>query len=607
MLLLAAAALSTSAWAADYQPTVLVRFSGSAAAPAGASPITPPLLSADGKLYGVTQTGMPALGAYGQLPQGTAYTLDPATALYSAVALGDFGRNYGNLVQRSDGLIYGRTSASMFNASSYSSTLTGVPALLRIDKGVPTPIAPRGADQVPFYTTSFLPGGSAAIDANGVIYFSGGSSSLWRMNADESVQQLVNFRLPAYLKVVPNGTRSTTYYTKGDGSVIASVWSTTDQALYGITSTTSGVAGDPDLVPSGDKPAGTLFRIRAADIKTDGASTVEVLHTFASVRDGQPFTGDTNQTGLLEDGDWLYGTSFYHGLGTTGQMIDGGSVWRMRKSDPSTFQTVHHFRSDAATDGTADGDGSSPFGPLVKAADGNIYGTTARDGRVMNTKTAAAAKAAIGAGALFRIKVGSAADRADDVVEVLYRFDPARDGARPVGLTAGPIKNNVQKLYGATRYGGGDGNTYDGSDTIPGYGTVYSVDVSVPAATVSSLTASASSVTTGDRVTLSWTSTNASVCRASGAWTGSKAVTGSEEVTPLAGNNVYTLQCETAQGEQSATRSVTVKATTAVSSNTGSSYNTGDLKDEGGGGGGPMSELLLAVLLALSVFHRWRA
>ncbi len=53
---------------------------------------------------------------------------------------------------------------------------------------------------------------------------------------------------------------------------------------------------------------------------------------------------------------------------------------------------------------------------------------------------------------------------------------------------------------------------------------------STPSPTVT-LSSSSASVIVGEVVTLSWSSTNATSCSASGAWTGSKAVNGNEDVT----------------------------------------------------------------------------
>ena len=62
-----------------------------------------------------------------------------------------------------------------------------------------------------------------------------------------------------------------------------------------------------------------------------------------------------------------------------------------------------------------------------------------------------------------------------------------------------------------------------------------------PTVTISS---SAAEIEVGRNVTLNWSSTNATTCSASGAWSGSKAISGSEEVTVgSGGSNNFSLTC----------------------------------------------------------------
>src|SRR4029450_7510388 len=58
--------------------------------------------------------------------------------------------------------------------------------------------------------------------------------------------------------------------------------------------------------------------------------------------------------------------------------------------------------------------------------------------------------------------------------------------------------------------------------------------------------------------TLTWTSTNATSCTASGDWTGSKATSGTAPVGPLATGKSYTLACTGAGGTATQTASVSV-------------------------------------------------
>jgi len=86
------------------------------------------------------------------------------------------------------------------------------------------------------------------------------------------------------------------------------------------------------------------------------------------------------------------------------------------------------------------------------------------------------------------------------------------------------------------------------------------VAVSAPATAV--LTASATTVQTGSPVTLTWGSTNATSCTASGGWTGSKAISGSQIITNLTQTVSFMLTCSGAGGS-SAPQTVQVVVTAA--------------------------------------------
>ena len=67
---------------------------------------------------------------------------------------------------------------------------------------------------------------------------------------------------------------------------------------------------------------------------------------------------------------------------------------------------------------------------------------------------------------------------------------------------------------------------------------------STPPVPTVSLSSSASEVEVGNTVTLTWSSTNATSCNASGSWTGTKGISGSEQITiGIAGPNNFSLSC----------------------------------------------------------------
>lgn len=72
-----------------------------------------------------------------------------------------------------------------------------------------------------------------------------------------------------------------------------------------------------------------------------------------------------------------------------------------------------------------------------------------------------------------------------------------------------------------------------------------------------SLSASSTSVASGSRVTLTWSSNRATSCTASGGWTGGRATSGSESVGPLTSDTTFTLSCSGDAG--GAVQQVTVR------------------------------------------------
>jgi len=76
-----------------------------------------------------------------------------------------------------------------------------------------------------------------------------------------------------------------------------------------------------------------------------------------------------------------------------------------------------------------------------------------------------------------------------------------------------------------------------------------------------SLAANPTSVTSGGSSTLTWSSTNATFCTASGAWSGTKAVSGNESTGALTASSSYSLTCTNSAGSASATATVTVSGT----------------------------------------------
>jgi hypothetical protein len=116
-----------------------------------------------------------------------------------------------------------------------------------------------------------------------------------------------------------------------------------------------------------------------------------------------------------------------------------------------------------------------------------------------------------------------------------------------------------------------------------------------------SLAANSTTIKTGQSLTLTWTSTGATGCTASGGgadgttWTGSQSTAGSAtQQATTTGSFTYTLTCAEAHGVQSVPASVTVTVTAAL---------TGGSSGSSGGGGGAM-ELGSLMLFSLATLVR---
>ncbi len=102
----------------------------------------------------------------------------------------------------------------------------------------------------------------------------------------------------------------------------------------------------------------------------------------------------------------------------------------------------------------------------------------------------------------------------------------------------------------------GDGGSVTRSTTV----TVNTAQMPAPVTTIS---ASATTIDLGQSTTLNWSATDANSCTASGDWSGSRAVSGSELVSPTATSS-YTLTCDGDGGSHADSVTVTVNQPPAV-------------------------------------------
>jgi uncharacterized repeat protein (TIGR03803 family) len=158
--------------------------------------------------------------------------------------------------------------------------------------------------------------------------------------------------------------------------------------------------------------SGLLFLLLALMADSAGAQSFKVLHTFK----GSPADGSDPVARLvLDPGGTLYGTTAQGGL------YGYGTVFKLNRNGQETL--LHNFNTETL-------DGFSPLASLVRAPNGNLYGSTSLGGD----------GTAHGAGTVFML------DPAGNET-ILYAFTNGTDGGDPLSDV---VRDKNGNLYGTT-------------------------------------------------------------------------------------------------------------------------------------------------------------
>ncbi|MDE3182527.1 MAG: T9SS type A sorting domain-containing protein [Bacteroidota bacterium] len=396
----------------------------------GGSPYGGLVQASNGKLYGMAAYG-------GNNGYGVIFSFDPSTSTYTK--LKDFdnangGCPYGSLVQAGNGKLYGMT---------YQGGISGYGVIFSFDPTTSTYTKLKDFDN----TNGSYPYGSFLLAGNGKLYGMtgyGGSSDAG---------------------VIFSFDPSTSIYTKlkdfdfsigsnPHGSFIQA----SDGKLYGLT--VYGGTNSEGVVFSYDPLATTYTTLKNFDGSTDGGnpygSLVQAsngklygMTTYGgNIGDGvifflEPSTSTYSKVrdfGTNEDGRNIYGGLLkaidgkLYGMANEGGSSDAGVIFSF---NPSTFTYTKLKEFDYTN-------GANPYGSLMQASNGKLYGMTAFGG-------------SSDAGVIFSF------DPATSIYTKLKDFDIA-NGANPAGSL---LEASNGKLYGMTVFGGS-------SD----YGVIFSFDPS---------------------------------------------------------------------------------------------------------------------------------
>jgi len=388
----------------------------------GSNPYGSLVEAADGKLYGMTRSG----GSNGG--NGVLFSYDPVTTTY--VKYRDFGgiagsQPYGNLVESSDGKLYGMTSAggannygTLFSFSPITSTFTlqlqfngsgngGTPygSLIEAADGGLYGLTSRGGVSSGGVLFSFFPNNSVYTKHLELNYSINGKSPSGKL-IEARDGKLYGMSV---LGGVNNGVlfsydRTTNVYTKlldfnglekglnPQGSLVEA----SDGKLYGMTRL-GGMNGRGVLFSY--DPINNIY-LKHLDFNGIGGNGAYPFGSLIEASDGKLY-------GMTREG------------GTSGNGV-------LFSYDPitSTFTKLLDF------DGT--NNGRYPYGDLVEAADGKLYGMTSFGGTT-------------GYGVLFSY------DRLNTLFTKHLDFDVTANGSSPQGSL---IQASDGKLYGVTNSGG---------------------------------------------------------------------------------------------------------------------------------------------------------
>ena len=397
--------------------TVLNNFS----AATGSSPFSAPIIASNGKLYGTTQSGGAGFGVIYEYDLST-NTFTKQVDFTGTVGLAIGAAPIGSMIQAANGKLYGNT---------FTGGIGNVGVIYEYDYTTNT-----YTKLYDFVTASGSGSQSSLIQAtNGMLY------GLTRNGGLNNVGVLYEFDITGSLY-----TKKFDFSTTDGTLPVSSLFQASGGLIYGVTPT------------GGSLNTGTLFEYSIGTNTfskklnlnyTDAGQTLgSLVHASNDKMYGLASVGGTNNLGSVYEYNIATNTfSKTIDLSTTlgsqpnGSMIEStpGKLYGMTRLGGAFNLGVifeYNFSTNTYTkkiDLTA-ANGSSPYGSMVKASNGKLYGVTNLGG-------------ANSSGALFEY---------DDIANTYTKRHDfiAASGSNPFGSL---IQANNGKLYGMTRNGGLNG------------------------------------------------------------------------------------------------------------------------------------------------------
>ncbi len=376
----------------------------------GAGPAASLIQGIDGNFYGTTVWGgVPGCSSIGR-GCGTVFRMTPAgdvTVLHAFAGGTDGEWPLAGLLQASDGNFYGTTylGGNDDPASSCGGT-SGCGTVFKMAPSGAMTILHRFAGRTLGVGDGSYPEASLIQASDGNFY---GTTTGSLQSSDHGT----------VFRMTPDGIVTTVFaFDTASGFPVAPLIQATDGNFYGTT------YGAPAF--------GSLPSIDGAVFRMTPGGTVTLLYTFSPGNDPGYFKF-VPEPALIQatDGN-LIGTT------PSGGSSDDGKIFQMTLGGVVTVLHTFGFISQ--------GDGANPSSALIRASDGNFYGTTLGGGSF--------------GGSMYEMTPNG-------TLKVRHLFGSGRDGFQPI---SGLIQATDGNLYGTTTNGG---CTPTGTFCIPGNGTIF--------------------------------------------------------------------------------------------------------------------------------------